>query len=113
MSVKPSRVSIIHPPPEKGIFKIEAREDGIVIATPMKEGKPSASPSHIYDPHTKVWHPLTEQDLEDLRKLLHDKLSHHESLLENVQKQVPRTTCYDPDRDRDLFSVFSDMSHLT
>ena len=60
MSNKPSRVSIVPPPPllEKGTFKIEKRDNGVMIATPTKAGKLAPSPSHVYEPYTKQWLPL-------------------------------------------------------
>ena len=74
MSDKPSRVSIVPPLPEEGIFKIEKRNDGILTATPTKEGKTAASPSHVYDPYTKEWQLINE---EDPGKLSHEPLPDH------------------------------------
>ena len=56
MSDKPSRVSIIPPPPppEKGAFKIEKRDDGVMIAIPTKAGTLAPSPSHVYELYTKL-----------------------------------------------------------
>ena len=65
-SSKPSRVSLIPPlPPERGTFKIEKREDGIMTATPTKGGKLAGSPSHVYDSYTKQWLLLKGEDIED------------------------------------------------
>ena len=66
MSDKPSRVSIVPPPlpPEKGAFKIEKRDDGVMIATPTKAGKLAPSPSHACEPHAKQWLPLNVMDPE-------------------------------------------------
>ena len=68
MSDKPSRVSIVPPPPppppEKGAFKIEKRDDGVMIATPTKAGKLAPSQSHAYEPYAKQWLPLNVMDPE-------------------------------------------------
>jgi len=55
MSDKPSQVSLVPLPlpPEKGAFRIEKREDGVLIATPTKAGKLAESPSHVYEPYMK------------------------------------------------------------
>ena len=66
MSGKPSRVSVVPPPPppEKGAFKIEKRDDGVMIATPTKAGKLAPSPSHACERHAKQWLPLDVMDPE-------------------------------------------------
>jgi len=48
----PKRVSIVPPLPAIGLFKIETTADGIVIATPSRQGKALGLPSHVYDKGT-------------------------------------------------------------
>lgn len=73
MSSKPSRVSLIPPPPpDKGVFKIEKLENSVMVATPKKEGRFMTSPSHVYDPTAKEWMSLEEEGIhiqEDMSKL--------------------------------------------
>ena len=64
MSSKLSRISLIPPPPpEKGVFRIEIREDGLMVATPKKEGRFIESPSHVYDPTAKEWMSLDGEEV--------------------------------------------------
>ena len=55
MNNKPSRVSIIPLllPPEKGVFKIKKREDGVMVEIPTKVEKLVSSLSYVYEPHIK------------------------------------------------------------
>ena len=83
MSDKPSRVSIVlpPPPPEKGSFRIEKREDGIMIATPTKAGKMAVSPSHVHEPYAKQWLPLNDMDPDNTSVI--SKLSNHSNTLQS------------------------------
>ena len=69
MSSKPSRVSLVPPPPERGVFKIEKRDDGIMVATPSKGGELASSPSHVHEPHKKQWLPF-EGDEEENKSVM-------------------------------------------
>ena len=51
------RVSIIPPPPASGSFMIEQTEFGTIVATPSKNGKPEAQPTHVFDKGTGTWTP--------------------------------------------------------
>ena len=68
MSDKPSRVSLLPPPPlpEKGSFKIEKRDDSVMVATPTKLGKLASLPSHVYEPYTKRWLSLNKMDTDNI-----------------------------------------------
>ena len=75
----PKRVSIIPPPPAAGTFKIEKTEVGTIIATPTKDGKPTAKPTHACNQDRDKWTPMFGTSPPSLLLTTGRKLSIHES----------------------------------